>query len=60
MIPCTGYDAKKFNPFALSDKKSERSINSHRSTVIKICDFPKVDMKITMKEENVYFTKYSG
>lgn len=59
MIQCTGYDAKKFDPFGLSDKKSERNISNHLVTVTILCDFPKVIKKITVKGKNIYFTKYS-
>jgi len=60
MIPCTGYGAKKFDPFGLSDKKSERNISNHLATVTILCDFPKVDKKFTVNGKNVYFTKYCG
>jgi len=59
MIPYTGYDAKKFDPFGLSDKMSERNISNHLVTVTILCDFPKVNKRVTVKGKNIYFTKYS-
>jgi hypothetical protein len=55
MVPCTGYGVKKFDPFVLSDKKSERNISIHLLTVTLIFDFHKVDKIYREIEKCVFY-----